>query len=177
MSVSSHLGSKINKIKASWCTSSPLDMTVVIRGPDWVDAKVTRTSIRVEPMTAVQKQQLRHDSQRARALQRSEDLNELIKRCASKLSLGIWTDTNGIEQQEIQRSLSAKGIYATEHPEDFRQLKKELRQTRFVNTSNKAVLDPIVNAHEAKQNLLRSWSEDEHRARNQAPHRWNARSA
>ena len=111
-----------------------------IRGPEWSNAQVTRTSLRVEPISKSQQRQLRQDSIRDKTEQTKQQLHNLFKTYVPGMN------NSQSRRSGLQRSLSEKGLYAATHTDDFRRLKKELSATG-VRTTNKAVLAPVLQDH------------------------------
>lgn len=116
-----------------------------IRGPEWSNAKITRTSIRVEHLSAWQLQDL----------QKLEgSIRTKFDRCIQHLQKAICTRVPGLGQKtpQMQRSIGEKAVsekclFAATNTDDFRKLKEELSVTGVVNINN-AVIISVVGDHE-----------------------------
>ena len=122
-----------------------------IRGPEWSNAQVTRTSMRVEPLSNSQLQVLRKDSIQTKVDQHIQKIRQAI--CARVPGLKRSAQT---ARSVGQRAVSEKCLFAATNTDDFRKLKKELSATGVVNINN-VVIVPVVGEHECLHASMQSW--------------------
>jgi hypothetical protein len=128
-----------------------------IRGPEWSNAQITRTSNRVEPLSAWQLQDLQ---------QPEESIRIKFDRCIQQYHDAICKYVPQLVRKPVQiertigqKAVSEKCLFAATNTDDFRKLKEELCATGVMNINN-AVIVPVVGDHEClhtSTNMPRSW--------------------
>jgi Zn-dependent M32 family carboxypeptidase len=128
-----------------------------IRGPEWSGAQVTRTSLRVEPMSKAQQRQLLHESLRSRADEKRQQIQKFVVDVLMPPTPIATTPPDSSRSGNMKRARSVKAWKVTRNSNDFREFKKELSKSG-VCTSNGAFLHPVVDEHQSAHRLMRSWN-------------------
>lgn len=124
-----------------------IHLAAPIRGPEWSGAQVTRTSLRVEPLSKAQMRKLQSNSFRRNADAKRHQIQTYIGSVLMPSPLN--------QKQKVRRTDKAEKIIMSS--DDFRDFKKEVGATGL-QTTNVAMLNPILDQHQSPHRLMRSWN-------------------